>query len=594
MKKNKITKEKLPRWDLTHLYKSINDPQIEKDFKSGDAAVKAFVKKYKGKLASLSGDEMATAIKTYEKISEGLHRAAHYSNLMFACSTDDPKIGQFMQTVDERLNTISTPFIFFTLEINKLDEDNLTKKLKSSQALQYYKPFLNSIRDFRKYQLSDDIEELLHEKSVTGKSAWERLFDQTIGDLRFNIDGKKLTETEALNFLTNKDRKKREKAGKEVARVFKENVRLYSLITNTLAKDKEIMDRKRGYKRPISSRNVVNEVEDEVVDALVSSVTKAYPKTSHRYYKLKAKWLGLKKLEFWDRNAPLPWKSDATIPWKEAKKIVLDAYYGFSPEMGKITQRFFDENWIDAPPQVGKRGGAFASYTIPSVHPYVFMNYQGKVRDVMTLAHELGHGIHGYLGLKKGLLMGDTPLTLAETASVFGEMLVFQHLLTTTKDKKTKKAMLGAKIEDMLNTVVRQIAFHHYEVAVHEGRKTKELTPDDLGKIWMKTQTEALGPAIHLAPDYQYFWSYIPHFLHTPFYVYAYAFGDCLVNSLYAVYEESEPKAFAQKYMDLLGAGGTKRHKELLKPFGLDASRPDFWDKGLAMITRLIDQAESL
>jgi oligoendopeptidase F len=594
MTKKKPKKQNLPRWDLTHLYKSITDPQIEKDFLSADKQVKAFVKNYKGKLAKSSGNDLGAAIRSYEKITETLHKIGSYSELLFSVKTDDPKIGQFMQTIEERMTTITMPLVFFTLELNKLDNKTLAAKLKSSKALQHYKPFIDGVRDSKPYQLSDEIEELLHEKSVTGRSAWTRLFEQSITDLRFTIGGKKLTETETLNFLSNKDRKKREAAAKELVRVFKENIRLFALITNTLAKDKEIMDRKRGFQSPMASRNISNEVEDEVVNALVKSVTANYANTAHRYYKLKAKWLGLKKMEFWDRNAPLPFQTDATVPWADAKKVVLDSFYSFNNDMGKIAQRFFDEDWIDAPPQAGKRGGAFAHYTVPQVHPYVLMNYQGKVRDVMTLAHELGHGIHGYLGNPHGILMAHTPLTLAETASVFGEMLVFQHMVNTTKDKKLKKAMLASKIEDMLNTVVRQIAFHHYEVGVHEGRKVSELTPDAIGKIWMKTQTEALGPAFNLAPDYANFWAYVPHFLHTPFYVYAYAFGDCIVNSLYAVYEESEPKAFSKKYVELLATGGTKRHRELLKPFGLNAADPKFWNKGIAMITRLIDQVEAL
>lgn len=585
---------KLPNWDLTHLYKSLQDPQIEKDFKAAEQAADDFAKNYQTKVADLDGNALAKAITEYEHLSELLHKIGSYAYLNYATQTDNSEAGQFKQTVQERSTDIGTKTVFFTLEINKIEDDALATKLDESDDLQRYKPFLDDVRDSRPYQLSDEVEMLLHEKSVTGRSAWTRLFNESVADLRFNIDGEDLTETEALNLLSDADADKRKAAADAVGKVFNDNIRLFALITNTLAKDKEIMDRKRGYKSPMAARNISNQVEDAVVEALVDSVTKAFPRTAHRYFRLKAKWLGKDKLQYWDRNAPLPTADDRKIPWAEAENIVLDAFNAFSPEIGDITKRFFDENWIDAPVKTGKRGGAFAHYTVPSVHPYVMMNYQGKVRDVMTLAHELGHGVHGYLGNPHGLLMAHTPLTLAETASVFGEMLVFQNLLKSTQDKNLRKAMLASKVEDMLNTVVRQIAFHHYEVGVHTGRKKGELLPEQISEIWMQTQKQSLGDAFDFRDDYKAYWAYIPHFLHTPFYVYAYAFGDCLVNSLYAVYEQSDPAEFAVKYKELLAAGGTKRHKDLLAPFGLNATDPDFWDKGLGLIERLIDELETL
>jgi oligoendopeptidase F len=397
----------------------------------------------------------------------------------------------------------------------------------------------------------------------------------------------------ALNRLLDADPKKRKNAGDALAKVFKENLRTFTLITNTLAKDKEISDRWRGFRDIADSRHLANRVEREVVDALVEAVRNAYPRLSHRYYTLKAKWLGMEKLNFWDRNAPLPDTPSSVIGWSEARNMVLSAYHDFHPEMADIARRFFDRDWIDAPPREGKAPGAFAHPTIPAVHPYVMLNYMGKPRDVMTLAHELGHGVHQVLAGEQGALMSATPLTLAETASVFGEMLTFRSLLSRTKDRVERKAMLAQKAEDMINTVVRQIAFYQFERKVHSERRNGELTSDQLGRFWLEVQAESLGPAVKLNPGYERFWTYIPHFIHSPFYVYAYAFGDCLVNSLYAVYQDAE-QGFQEKYFAMLKAGGTKHHSELLAPFGLDASDPAFWQKGLSVIEGLIDELEEL
>jgi oligoendopeptidase F len=329
------------------------------------------------------------------------------------------------------------------------------------------------------------------------------------------------------------------------------------------------------------------------VEALVEAVRAAYPRLSHRYYALKAKWFGKKRMPYWDRNAPLPRVAQRTIPWSEARATILTAYGDFSPKMAELADRFFANNWIDAPVRPGKQPGAFAHPTVPSAHPYVLLNYMGKPRDVMTLAHELGHGVHQVLAAPNGPLMAPTPLTLAETASVFGEMLTFKKLLGQTTDKKQRKAMLAAKVEDMINTVVRQIAFYSFERKVHSERRNGELTADKLCDLWMSVQSESLGPAIELKPGYETFWAYIAHFVHSPFYVYAYAFGDCLVNSLYAVYKKSAD-GFADRYLEMLAAGGTKHHSELLAPFGLDARDPKFWDEGLSVIGKLIDELEAL
>ncbi len=581
----------LPVWDLSDLYTSMNAPEINQDLKAVDDSADALIAEGQGKLAEMDGAALADFITRYEKIEDKLGRVYSYASLLHAAKSDDAEISRFFQTVRERINDIGTKLLFVTLEINKIEDADLEAKISSADGLAHYRPWLRDVRSYRPHQLDDEIERVLHEKSITGRAAWNRLFDETMARIRFPLDGKELTSAEIFDILSDKDRSKREAAGKAVAETLQSQVSLFALITNTLAKDKQIEDDWRKFQRPISSRNLANQVEDEVVDALISATKSAYPRLAHRYYQYKAKWMGLEKLEYWDRNAPLPEDSDKRIPWDDAKVIVLDAYRGFSPKLADIVDRFFTDRWIDAPPRPGKDAGAFCHPTVPSAHPYVLMNYQGRPRDVMTLAHELGHGVHQVLAGQQGPLMAGTPLTLAETASVFGEQLTFQSVLKAESDPVQRRLLLAGKVEDALNTVVRQIAFVDFERRVHDARKKAELTPDELGKIWMEIQTESLGPAFNFEDGYKVFWSYIPHFIHVPFYVYAYAFGDCLVNSLYAVYQ-TEPDGFQERYHDLLAAGGTLRHQELLAPFGLDATDPNFWGKGLSVVEGLIDKLE--
>jgi oligoendopeptidase F len=582
----------LPEWNLADLYPGRDSPELAADLDRGAADAKSFHERYEGKLATLSGTELGGAIAAYERQQERLGRVMSYASLAYAGNMSDPELGRFFQNMQERVNEIATVLLFFTLELNRVDDDALAKKLKHSE-LAHYAPWLRDVRAFRPHQLSDELEKMLHEKSVAGRAAWTRLFDETMAGLRFPIDGKELSSAEALHLLSEADPGKRRRAAKALGEVFGKNVRLFALVTNTLAKDKEIEDRWRRFKQPISSRNLGNFVEDEVVDALIAAVREAYPDLSHRYYKLKAKWFGVERLAYWDRNAPLPEQEDKIIPFPEAERIVLDAYGAFSPELAGIGRRFFEQRWIDAAVRPGKSPGAFAHPTVPSAHPYLLVNYQGKTGDVMTLAHELGHGVHQVLAAPQGQLMADTPLTLAETASVFGEMLTFRALLGREQEAKRRKTMLAGKVESMLNTVVRQIAFVEFERRLHDERRQGELTPDRIGELWMSVQGESLGPAIAFEDEYRHYWTYIPHFIHTPFYVYAYAFGDCLVNSLYAVYQAAAP-GFAPKYLDMLRAGGSKRHKELLAPFGLDASDPTFWKKGLSVISGFIDELERI
>ena len=579
----------LPAWDLTDLYPAPDSPAVETDFARAADAAKAFSAAYSGKLATLSGAALAVAMAEFERIEEVLGRLMSYAQLLFAGDSTDAAIGRFYQTVNERVTAISSDLLFFSLELNRLDDAVLEQKLATPEAARW-RPWLRDLRVFRPHQLSDELEKLLHEKEVTGRSAWSRLFDETMAGLRVPVAGEDLTVSAALNLLSDRDRSMREAAGRAIGETFGRNIRLFSLITNTLAKDKEIIDTWRHYPRPGSARNRANMVEDAVVDALVSAVRADYPRLAHRYYAMKARWLGLPKLQHWDRNAPLPQDDDRQIDWHEAHERVIAAYGAFSPELASIGKRFFDHAWIDATLKPGKAGGAFAHPTVPSAHPYLLLNYHGRTRDVMTLAHELGHGVHQVLAGGQGYLMSSTPLTLAETASVFGEMLTFRALLDAANPQQ-RRIMLAAKVEDMLNTVVRQVAFYHFETLLHDERRSGELLPDRLGELWLKVQTESLGPAFEFTPEYSVFWSYVPHFIHSPFYVYAYAFGDCLVNALYSVFQSGHP-GFQAKYLDMLRAGGTRRHKELLAPFGLDASDPAFWKKGLDVIAGFIDELE--
>jgi oligoendopeptidase F len=587
----------LPEWDLSDLYPSIDSPLVAADLEATLATCTAFEAENKGKLADILGREggarhLAGIIARYEEIEDRLGRTASYAGLVYAGDTADPQRAKFYGDVQEKLTTASSHLLFFTLELNRLEDSALEAALADA-SLAHWRPWLEDIRRDRPYQLEDRVEQLFHEKSVTGRGAWNRLFDETIASLRFDVDGQQLALEPTLNLLQDRSAAKRQAAAESLARTFKENLRLFTLITNTLAKDKEISDRWRSFDDVADSRHLANRVEREVVDALVSAVREAYPRLSHRYYRLKARWFGMDQLNHWDRNAPLPKVETRTIGWSEARDTVLDAYGGFSPEMATIAARFFDEAWIDAPVRPGKAPGAFAHPTVPSAHPYVLLNYQGKPRDVMTLAHELGHGVHQVLAAPNGALMAPTPLTLAETASVFGEMLTFRALLAKGETPAQRKAMLAAKVEDMINTVVRQIAFYTYEREVHTERRNGELTADKLGEIWLSVQAESLGPAIRIGPGYETFWTYIPHFIHSPFYVYAYAFGDCLVNSLYSVYENAH-EGFAERYLAMLAAGGTKHHGELLAPFGLDARDPAFWQAGLGMIERMIIELEGM
>ncbi|MBE9477214.1 MAG: M3 family oligoendopeptidase [Proteobacteria bacterium] len=583
----------LPEWNLDDLYPSTDGPEITSDMKWLAQECPAFAADYEGKLADLDAAGLLACILRYEKMQNIMGRVMSFAGLRYYQNTTDPERAKFMADMQGAITDMSTPMVFFSLELNRVDDAQLDAMVAADTGLARYKPILDQMRAMKPYQLSDELEKFLHDQSVVGSTAWNRLFDETMAGLTFDVDGKELPLEATLNLLSDADRSKREMGAKALVMVFQSNISLFARITNTLAKEKEVEDRWRGLPTPQASRHLANHVEPEVVEALRDAVVAAYPKLSHRYYALKAKWLGLETLEMWDRNAPLPDEDRAAISWDDARSMVMEAYADFDPEMAKIAEPFFDKGWIDAGVKPGKAPGAFAHPTVTNVHPYVMLNYLGKQRDVMTLAHELGHGVHQVLAADQGELLSSTPLTLAETASVFGEMLTFRKLLDNAPDKAARKRLLAGKVEDMINTVVRQIAFYDFECKLHAARATGELTPDQINEIWMSVQGESLGPVFNFMDGYETFWAYIPHFIHSPFYVYAYAFGDGLVNALYAVYAEGDPD-FQAKYFDMLRAGGSKHHKELLAPFGLDASDPKFWDKGLSLISSMIDELEAM
>ena len=584
---------KLPVWKLKDLYSSQNDKNLSTDLNNIKKETKKFEKKYFNKIKLLSAEKLLEAIVKLEKIDIWMDKILSYAHLLVAENGNNEKNKIFYQKMQETITNYASSIIFFTLELNQINENKL-KSLLTNHKLKKYKNWISNKRSFKPYQLDLKIEKILQDKSITSRSAWIRLFDDLIASLKFNFRDKELTSAQIFNLFSDRNEKTRKVAAKSVGKVLGNNIKLFSTITNTLAKDKSINDDWRKLPSPVTSRNLSNVVEDTVVDSLVSSVIESYPRLSHRYYALKAKWFKKKHLMYWDRNAPLPFQNTKMYSWSEARNTVIEAYSAFDIEIGKIVKKFFDENWIHAPVLEGKSPGAFAASTVASVHPFILVNFQGKTRDVATLAHELGHGVHQYLaGKNQSHFNAATPLTLAETASVFGEMLTFKSIFSTSTSNKERKALLANKVEDMLNTVIRQIAFFQFEKEVHTLRKNSELSSNEICEIWMNVQKDSLGPSIKYEDEYKYFWSYIPHFIHSPFYVYAYAFGDCLVNSLFNTYEQGLEN-FENKYIDLLKSGGSKKYDELFQPFNLDLSKKSFWKKGLSMIEKLIDELETL
>ena len=583
----------LPAWDLSDLYSGINDPQVEKDLSAYLAYNQQLSDKYKGKVASLSAPDFAKAIKLYEQASVVASKLGIFAYLNMVTQMKNKEAVAFYQNINEKLTESGKLSIFFTLEINALSEEAFQALLKDKNVA-FYRPWLEKIRLFKPYELAEDMEALLADKALTSSAAWVRLYDETSSKLQYTVNGKKYNDAELSKLLQDKDPKIREAAGKEMNRVNKENGELFTFIYNMIVKDKAISDDKRGFKSPIASRNLDNMVEDDVVDSLAEAVRAKYTTIAERFYKLKAKWLGKDKIQYWDRNAPLPFSDDKKYSWDEAVKLVLEAYGAFSPKLQDVAKDFFSHNWIDVPPRDGKRSGAFAMPMPEKFHPYLMLNFVGKKNDVLTLAHELGHGCHMRLSAKQGDLNDDTPLTLAEVASVFAEMLTFQSLLKQTTDDKAKLCLIASKVNDMINTSLRQIAFHFFETKVHAERKNGELSEERIAEIWLEVMRESLGQYVIVDDDSNYIWPIVSHFFHSPFYVYAYSFADCLVNSLYQVYRENSVPDFADKYLHMLSETGVKRYDTLLKPFGLNAHDKNFWDKGLSLIEEYIDELELL
>ena len=589
-----FSSENLPNWSLDDLYKGVDAADLLQDQQFVKTASTALAKKWKGRVGQSTPDELAEIISDYEKIAEKIGRMTSYTDLAFAADITDPETGKHAQMMRELESEVRASLVFIELELASLEDDVMADHL-AQPAMAYWSPWVRQVRAFRPHQLSDEMERMMIERAPSGLGAWHRLFDETAASLLFPIDGEMVGEAEILDMMTSKDPATRKTAGRARAQVLNDNIRLMTLILNTIAKEKSTDDKWRGFAKPVSSRNLANDVEDAVVDALANAVTARMPDLTHRYYAIKARWMGKDKLPWWDRNAPVPGEDASKFSWDEAQSLVLEAFGGFDPLMAEVAAQFFDNNWIDAPQRKGKASGAFSHPTVPSAHPYVLMNFSGSIRDVMTLAHELGHGVHQVLAGGQGHLVCSAPLTLAETASVFGEMLVFRKLMERTINPDHRRALLAGKIEDMLNTVVRQIGFHNFETRVHDARKNGELTPDQISDIWMETQAEALGPSVELDEYYRPIWGFIPHFIHVPFYVYAYAFGDCLVNALWQVYtKNSDRNEFVEKYLTLLRGGGVDRHDVALAPFGLDARGKDFWYLGLDMIAEMIDELEEM
>ena len=586
--------DSLPNWDLTDLYDEKGE-DARVDLKKVRARAEKLAA-YNGKLEAEKAETLSAIIAEYQSISELLSRIISHADLKFAADMSEAANGQYAQDMREAAAEITSKLLFVELELATLKEQRYQEALAHS-AFYHFEPWLRRLREGACYQLEPRLEQMLVERAPSGRGAWTRLFDETSAALKFPFQGGEVSEAEILNQLTDKSPDIRKEAGHSLSGVMAENRRLFALILNVIAKDKEVDDRWRGFKRPVSSRNLANDVDDKTVDALSDAVNARTGDIAHRYYQLKAGWMGVKKLNWWDRNAPLAGDDDRRFSWEQAADIVLQAFDDFDPEMAKIAKQFFDKGWIDAGVRTGKASGAFSHPTVPSVHPYILMNYDGRARDVMTLAHEMGHGVHQVLAAHNGYLMSDTPLTLAETASVFSEMLAFRVLLDSTDNPENRRFLLAGKVEDMLNTVVRQIAFHNFETVFHDARRKGEVSAEQLSDIWMDTQSSALGPGVNLDDSYRSVWAYIPHFVHSPFYVYAYAFGDCLVNALWQSYQissaEKRPQ-FVSDYRGLLAAGGTVRYDSGLCPFGLDATKPEFRHLGLDMVASMIDELESL
>lgn len=578
-------------WDFSDLYAGMDDPQINADLDACDAAADALAASYRGRIANLSANELAEMMTAYEALQERAGKVGSYAGLNWTQDTQDPARGALMQRVNERESQLSQKLVFVELELAATPDETAAGWL-AAPALARWRHWLEVVRMYRPHLLSEAEEKILTEKAVTGRNAWDRFFDEVHGAARYDLDGEQLTRDQVLAKLYLPDRALRQRAAAALTNGLRAMQRTNTYIFNTILADKASDDRLRRYPTWISSRNLANEVDDRTVEALVEAVTARYDIVA-RYYRLKRRLLGLDELYDYDRYAPLP-AADRHIPWVEARDRVLDAYRRFHPRLAEVAGWFFDRGWIDAAIRPGKMGGAFSAATVPSVHPYVLLNYEARLRDVMTLAHELGHGVHQKLAGVQGILQFHTPLTTAETASVFGEMLVFQDLMARETDPTVRLAMLTAKIEDSFATAFRQISMNRFEEAMHTARRAEgELTAERFGELWLQTQRAMFGDSVVLTDDYGLWWSYVPHFIGTPGYVYAYAFGELLVLALYARYQQ-HGSDFADLYLAMLSAGGSDWPHAIVRPLGVDLTDPDFWGNGLAILENLVAEAEGL
>lgn len=579
-------------WDLSDLYQSLDDPKLASDKKRVLKLSRKFNDSYRGKVSTLTSTEFREALRSMEEIYKIIGRIGSYAYLYWSTATNRPELGKNLQESNELGSEISQNLVFFNVEWLKTDSQK-AQELIHSDELQPWRHHLEVSRLYADHTLTEEAEKVMSAKTVTGRSAWNRFFDETLGSAKFELDGEELSEQEVLSKLHSEDREVRKKAHQSLTVTFKNLSRELTFIFNTILADKYTNDKLRHYDSWISSRNLANQTDHQTVDALIEAVTGAYPSVQ-RYYKLKKRLLNLDELKDYDRYAPIT-KSSRTVQWAEAKEMVLNSYSEFHPEMGRIAAEFFDKEWIDAAIKPGKRGGAYSASTVTDVHPYVFMNYDGRLRDVQTLAHELGHGVHQYLSASQGELQSSTPLTTAETASVFGEMLVFTRLMNSLDDPKERLALLISKIDDTIATVFRQVAMNRFEDRIHTARRSEgELSTERFSELWYDTQSALYGNSVTLTEEYRLWWCYIPHFLHTPGYVYAYAFGELLVLALYDLYQKSDREEFAKNYLELLNAGGSDWPHKLISKMGLDIKESGFWENGLSLFEKMINEAEKL
>jgi oligoendopeptidase F len=577
-------------WDLSDLYDGGDDPRLDADVEEADAAAASFRDRYYGKIDTLSAAELREGIEERERIESILTRAIYYAHLWFSTDTADPERGALVARLTEKGAALDTQLLFFGLEIAAL-EDDAAEALIEDDELEKWRHWLRSLRKFRPYLLSEPEEKIFTEKSVSGVSAWGRLYEELLSALRVELDGETIGLEEAMSKLYSGDRDLRRRASEAVTESLAPGLRTRTYVFNTIVLDKSIDDRLRGYETWISARNLRNETSDEAVQALVDAAVARY-EVPQRYYRLKAKLIGLDRLTFYDRFAPIG-EDPTKVPWDEAKETVLGAYADFSQETGDIVERFFDESWIDAPVRENKRTGAFCATTIPDRHPYILMNFTGDRRSILTLAHELGHGLHGVLTHPLGLFNADTPLTTAETASVFGEALTFKRLLELEEDPGRRLNLLAGRIEDSIATVFRQVAMNRFEDAVHNERRNEgELSTERVEELWLDTQRAMFADSVDV-DGYGTWWSYVPHFLSTPGYVYAYAYGFLFALSIFRRYEQ-EGEAMVEPYLDVLRAGGSKSPEELAQIVGLDLTDPKIWEGGIDALAAELDEAEAL